>query len=417
MRDDIDREDYYGFDKESDYEKESRRDPSPKRQPIYYEKKNGNNFLVILLSMLLVAAIAGGGVALFLMNRWKSEFKTEVKKELGIPTETAQPQSAETITQPDTGSERLLSSAEIYDMACRQVVGISVEGQGTNFMGISVPVAISGSGFIISPDGYIMTNYHVVEEAQRHGYRLTVCLHSGEVYEAKVVGYDRPNDIAVIKIEHSGLEAVKIGDSDTLLVGQTIFAVGNPLGELAYTMTTGTVSALNRVIQTGNSSGMNVFQIDAAVNRGNSGGPVYDGKGQVVGIVAAKFSKTGVEGLGFAIPINKAMELANQIMTQGYVSGTPYLGISVKPVSPMIADYFQMALGLYVTQVDENSQAYANGIRVGDIVTAFNGERLSSVEQLERLLESRRAGDEVTMELWRLGRAAEISFKLDERKN
>ncbi len=386
-------------------------------------RKKGRGFALILISMLLVAAIAGSVFSFFMLSKWKEEIKTELKEELGISAETVEavetskPEEQEKSEEaPSLKDKKAFEASEIYDMACRQVVGISVEGQTTNFMGMPVPVAISGSGFIISSDGHIMTNYHVIEEAKRNGYRLTACLHSGEVYEATVVGYDRPNDIAVIKIDGSGLDAVKTGDSDSLLVGQKIYAVGNPLGELAYTMTTGTVSALNRIIQTRQSSGMDVFQIDAAVNQGNSGGPVYDQTGAVVGVVAAKYLETGVEGLGFAIPINKAMELAKQIMTQGYVSGTPYLGISVRPVSSTIASYFRMALGLYVTQVDENSQAYLKGIREGDIITRFNGEQLYSEEQLEMLLESCRAGDEVSLVFWRNGKGMEVSFNLDERK-
>lgn len=401
----------------------------PERNSYYeYEqkpsnKKKGRGFAVILISMLLVAAIAGSVFSFFMLSKWKEEIKTELKEELGVSAETVEvvetskpEEQEESEEAPPLKDNKVFEASDIYDMACRQVVGISVEGQTTNFMGMPVPVAISGSGFIISADGHIMTNYHVIEEAQRNGYRLTACLHSGEVYEAAVVGYDRPNDIAVIKIEGSGLDAVKTGDSDSLLVGQKIYAVGNPLGELAYTMTTGTVSALNRVIQTKQSSGMDVFQIDAAVNQGNSGGPVYDQQGAVVGVVAAKYLETGVEGLGFAIPINKAMELAEQIMTQGYVSGTPYLGISVRPVSSTIASYFRMALGLYVTQVDENSQAYLKGIREGDIITRFNGEQVYSEEQLEMLLESCRAGDEVSLVFWRNGKGMEVSFNLDERK-
>lgn len=385
------------------------------------EKSNGRGYALVVIIALIAAIAAGGVSSLFVMNRWKEEVKAELKKELDGYAETEigamTGDSAESKDNQTERKENSLEASDIYDIACRQVVGISVEGNSTNFLGLSVPVAISGSGFIISPEGHIMTNFHVIEEAVIKGYRLTACLHSGEIYEARVVGYDIPNDIAVIKIEAGKLEAVKTGDSDSLLVGEKIYAVGNPLGELAYTMTTGTVSALNRVIQTRRGGGMNVFQIDAAVNQGNSGGPVYDRTGAVVGVVAAKYLDTGVEGLGFAIPINKAMELADQIMTQGYVSGTPYLGISVRPVSSAIASYFRMALGLYVTQVDEDSQAYAQGIREGDIITSFNGEQIYSEEQLKSLLEGCRAGDEVSIVFWRNGKGAEVSFNLDERKN
>ena len=288
--------------------------------------------------------------------------------------------------------------------------GISVEGR-LQLYGMPVPVAISGSGFIIA-DGHIIHHHHVIEEAQKRIQAHCRCARR----DLRGRGSDMTDPtILRLKIEASGSMPSKRATS-TLLVGQKIYAVGNPLGELAYTMTTGTVSALNRVIQTRQSSGMDVFQIDAAVNQGNSGGPVYDQEGAVVGVVAAKYLETGVEGLGFAIPINKAMELAEQIMTQGYVSGTPYLGISVRPVSPMIADYFRMTLGLYVTRVDESSQAYLKGIREGDIVTHFNGEQLYSAEQLERLLEGCRAGDEVTIIFWRFGKGFEVSFNLDERR-
>lgn len=420
MYDEREREKCYSLDDESDFEQGMDRGTAYSGRGGASKREKGSGFTAVFIIVLLLAVIAVGVFSFFMMNKWKDEIKNELREELTASAETLEEgKSDEQVEVEETvhpQTAKTYEASDIYEMACRQVVGISVEGHGTNFMGISVPVAISGSGFIISPEGHIMTNYHVVEEAQRNGYRLTACLHSGEVYEAEVVGYDRPNDIAVIKIEGSGLDAVKIGDSDRLLVGQKIYAVGNPLGELAYTMTTGTVSALNRVIQTRQSGGMNVFQIDAAVNQGNSGGPVYDQQGAVVGVVAAKYLETGVEGLGFAIPINKAMELAEQIMTQGYVSGTPYLGISVRPVSPMIAAYFRMALGLYVTQVDENSEAYAQGIREGDIVTSFNGEQLHSEEQLERLLEGCRAGDEVTLVFWRLGKGTEVSFNLDERR-
>ena len=199
-----------------------------------------------------------------------------------------------------------LNPSEIYNLATGQVVGIRTEVTVTNFFGMTSSGAVSGSGFIISDDGYILTNYHVVEDAYNGRFDIEVMTYDGTKYSASIVGVEPANDLAVLKIEAEGLNAAVFGDSDRLHVGDAVYAVGNPLGELEFSMSTGYVSALDRVINTQESESINMFQIDAAVNEGNSGGPLYTSDGTVVGIVTAKYSSSGVEGLGFAIPINDA---------------------------------------------------------------------------------------------------------------
>ena len=217
-------------------------------------------------------------------------------------------------TAPASPSGTLTGDQIYYDLACQQVVGVNTSFT-TNAFGMSTPRAVSGSGFIISEDGYILTNYHVISYAVVYNGKLTVLTKDGTTYDAKVIGYLESNDIAVIKIDAKGLKPVALGDSDKMLVGEAVYAVGNPLGELEYSMTDGIVSAQDRMITTRDditnaTTSINMFQITAAVNAGNSGGPVYNSRGEVIGIVTAKYADEGIEGLGFAIPINDAVSVA-----------------------------------------------------------------------------------------------------------
>ncbi|MDR0839580.1 MAG: S1C family serine protease, partial [Oscillospiraceae bacterium] len=257
------------------------------------------------------------------------------------------------VPTPVTISGDTLSAQEIYKIASTQVVCVSTEipqkgfGQGGT---------IYGSGFIISEDGYIMTNYHVIEDASLYGYPLTVVMRDGTSYKAKVMGYEADNDIAVIKIDAKSLAPVKIGSSDAMQVGEKIYAVGNPR-KLDYTMTDGIVSALDRDIQVDEYVSIKMFQISAAVNSGNSGGPVYNDRGEVLGIVSAKYASSGTEGLGFAIPIDDAMSIASEIITNGYVTGKAKLGITVRTVDASTAEYYNMVEGAFVNTVEPGSCA------------------------------------------------------------
>lgn len=301
-----------------------------------------------------------------------------------------------------TGSE--LSGADIYSLACKQVVGITTPMTTTNVFGQESSGAVTGSGFVISEDGYIMTNYHVVQYyVEGYSDELSVMFYDETEYSGKVVGYDADNDIAIVKIDATGLSPVTFGSNSGMVVGEKVYAVGNPLGELAYTMTGGMISALDREISTGDSK-INMFQIDAAVNSGNSGGPVYNSKGEVVGVVTAKYSSTGVEGLGFAIPVDDAVNIATQIIENGHVSKAQ-LGVTVVNVSQVVTDtaieYWGLPEGAWVYSVNSGSAADKAGLKPGDIITSVNGTAVTSTDDLKAALKAYAVGDTITLDVFR----------------
>ena len=319
-----------------------------------------------------------------------------------------------TVSYDGAGNE---TAAAIYELAKQQVVGISTTiDYGYNFFGQPTTASVSGSGVIISEDGYILTNYHVIEDARKGGYPVEVMMYDETAYEAEIVGYDEDNDIALLKIDAVGLNAAQLGSSDDLTVGQTVYAVGNPLGELSYTITGGMVSATDRTITTESNVAVNMFQIDAAVNSGNSGGPVYNAAGQVVGIVTAKYSATGVEGIGFAIPISDAAHIANQILEHGYVADKAYLGITCSTVSNSAAQSYNMVVGAYVNSVNEGSAAEKAGLQPDDIITALDGKAVAGSSELTSMIKQYHAGDTAELTVWRNGEEITLSVTFDEKQ-
>ena len=314
-----------------------------------------------------------------------------------------------TLARASTGSE--LSATEIYQLACKQVAGISTTVSGYNMFGQLTSNAVSGTGFIISEDGYILTNNHVVEDARE----VTVKLYDGSEYPAKIVGTEgRDSDVAVLKIEASGLTPVTLGDSDEMEVGENIYVVGNPLGELTYTMTSGIISALDREIATDRNVNVNMFQLDAAVNAGNSGGPVYDTHGRVLGIVTAKYQSTGIEGLGFAIPINDAVEIAKELIDHGYVTGKAYFGIVVTNMSESDAQRYNSKAGVYVTSVTEGSCAEKAGMQQGDVIVELGGKAVKDTTELSSAKKAYKAGDSCEVKVWRSGETLTLMVVFDE---
>ena len=310
-----------------------------------------------------------------------------------------------------------VSAAQIYAQACRQVVGITTDVTYTNYFGMKSSSAVSGSGLIISADGYIVTNYHVIEYAVQQNSTATVILYDGSKYPATIVGTEQANDIAVLKIEAAGLTPVSFGNSDSIHVGDAVYAVGNPLGELEFSMSSGHVSALDRVISTEEGESINMFQIDAAVNPGNSGGPVYNSLGQVIGVVTAKYSSSGIEGLGFAIPVNDVQSIANDLITKGYVTGKAYMGVWLdERYSAMYAQYYNMPLGAYISEVSAGSCAEAAGLQKGDIITRIGGSEIKSYSDLKNVIKSFSAGDSTEIELYRAGESLTVSITFDELK-
>lgn len=310
----------------------------------------------------------------------------------------------------------VLPASQIYQQACEQVVGITTTVTTTNFFGMTTSSPVSGSGFVISEDGYILTNYHVIEYAVQGSSPVTVILHDGTEYEAQIVGKEETNDLAVLKIDAKGLTPVSLGNSDSIQVGDTVYAVGNPLGELEFSMSTGHVSALDRVVSTEESEAINMFQIDAAVNPGNSGGPVYNSRGEVIGVVTAKYSRTDVEGLGFAIPINDAVRIAEDLVTKGYVTGKAYLGVWLdERYSSMVAQYYSMPLGAYINGVEKGSAADKAGLQSGDIITRLGDQTVESYTDLRTAIRQYSAGDSAELVVYRAGESMTITIVFDEK--
>ena len=304
-----------------------------------------------------------------------------------------------------------MTDAEVYAANVNSVVSINTTATaGTNFFGQSVQTASAGSGFVLTADGYIVTNYHVVEDADT----VTVTMYNGDEYDAKYVGGDEDYDIAVIKVEAENLQPVTVGDSDTLNVGDHVRAVGNPLGELTFSMSGGMVSSVNRAINVSGTP-FNMIQTDASINPGNSGGPLFNSYGEVVGIVSAKYSSysnESVEGLGFAIPINDVWSMIEDIMTNGYVTNKPYLGATVGTMTEqMAAQYrYDITSGVFIYSVEEGGAADKAGLRMGDVITKVGDTEVKTMEDLNAAKKQYSAGDTVTMTIDRQGETLTVEI-------
>ena len=315
----------------------------------------------------------------------------------------------------DAAAADTAAGQEVYALATRQVVGVTTEITYTNFFGQISAASVSGTGFIISDDGYILTNNHVIDDARQGGYEVSVLTYDGAEYTADIVGYDAANDIAVLKIDATGLTPVTMGDAGDIVVGRTIYPVGNPLGELNFTMTTGIISATDRAITTDQDNGpINMFQIDAAVNEGNSGGPVYDGDGEVIGVVTAKTSATGVEGLGFAIPIEDAAHIARQLIEYGYVTDRASMGISSYTLPDSVADRYGLVPGAYVTSVQAGGPAAEAGLQERDVITAVDGKTVAGSTELTAIVRGYDVGDTAELTVWRAGETLKLSVTFGE---
>lgn len=275
----------------------------------------------------------------------------------------------------------------------------------------------SGSGIILTSDGYIGTNHHVIQDAINNPDAiLQVVLNDKSVYNAEITGFDSENDLAVVKIDASGLPAAELGDSNELKVGEIAVAIGNPLGlQFAGSVTVGYISALDRNIN-GENTAETLIQTDAAINPGNSGGALLNGKGQVIGITSSKISSTSVEGLNFAIPISFASPIFNDIIRYGYVKDRPATGITGETVSEMMSIWYNIPQGLYVTDVDAGSGAADAGIRTGDIITAVEGSPIKSMSDLKAINKNHSVGDTLTFTVYRNGSEFSVTLTLNEDK-
>ncbi len=300
--------------------------------------------------------------------------------------------------------------SKVAESAAPSVVAITTEVvQKGNFMREAVQQG-AGSGVIISEDGYIITNHHVVEGASN----IKVTLNDNKEYDATLIGSDYTNDVAVIKIDKNDLTVALIGDSDKLKVGEDVIAIGNPLGTLGGTVTEGILSATSREI-TIEDVDMTLLQTSAAVNPGNSGGGLFNTSGQLIGIVNAKISQEGIEGIGFAIPSNKAIEIAEQIIDNGgFASGNYTLGITMINVEDEATaqKYNVNKTGIYVYEVSENSNAQKAGIEAGDLLVSINGTKITDTEKARSLIKDSKKGDTLKIVIERDGKSKTITIEV-----
>jgi len=358
----------------------------------------GGLIALALCFSLLGGCIGAGGVLL------------ATKGSLIAPEE---PQEAENVTVIQEGerekpvvntvsvnTDAQMSVSDVYYANVDSTVGITTSIT-TNYWGYQTTSAASGSGFIITEDGYILTNYHVIEDSSS----VTVSTYDDGVYTADIVGYDIGNDIAVLKIDATGLTPVVLGSSDDLRVGETVVAIGNPLGELTFSLTQGVVSALDREVTFSSGSTMALIQTDAAINSGNSGGALFNLHGEVVGITNAKYSSStsssqaSVDNIGFAIPIDQVRGIVESIIRYGKII-KPYIGVSVATVSTEMQSY-GFPQGAAVKVVNEGSPAQAAGLQINDIITAVDGKSINSSSDLVNVIGRCTPDQVITLSVYR----------------
>ena len=378
-------------------------------------KKTGTGKKILVTALccgLLGGALGAGGTVLGMKTFGGGASSGSVTLYTGSHGETAGSASVVNTSTVNTG--KLMTAAEVYKANVNSTVGIRTSITGTNYWGYQTQAAASGSGFIISKDGYILTNHHVIEDADS----ITVTLYDGKSYDAELVGSDESNDVAVLKIDADGLTPVVLGSSEALSVGDDVVAIGNPLGELTFSLTRGVVSALDRTITT-QSSAMELIQTDCAINSGNSGGALFNMYGEVVGITNSKYSNNGtgeasIDNIAFAIPIDNIRSIVDSLITDGFVS-KPYIGVSLGDLSEDAVSY-GLPQGAAVGAVTEGAPAAEAGLRAGDIITAMNGEAIENSNDIIAKVKKCQAGDEIKLSVYRKGSELEVTVKVAEKK-
>ena len=366
-------------------------------EPPKKKKKGGfGKFIAVGLCCAIIGGAVGGG-GVWAVNRFGGNSTTIY--------EGTRPTA---VSLANVDGKTVLSAEEVYASNLESVVGVN-GNVTTNVWGQTVKNAVSGSGFVISSNdtaSYILTNYHVINGVSD----ITVFFSDGKSYDATLVGGEEENDIAVLKIDQGNLRPVVLGDSDAINVGEDVYAIGNPLGELTFTFTGGYVSAKDRSVTMSDGTVMNMIQTDTAINSGNSGGPLFNEYGQVIGIVSAKLSSSSsseasVEGLGFAIPINDVSSMIQDIMTNGYVSNRAYLGATIGTLNASMAQQYRYDIteGAFVYSVEDGGPADQAGLQLGDVITAIDDTEITSLDDLTAARKSYTAGDTCTLTVYRQG--------------
>lgn len=375
---------------------------------------------LVMVSCMLTAITVGGGLYY--------KFSKDMDNMMNQAAIQSQDSSYE-YNIPDYMNTLLLSGNNTNSITAiakkvgPSIVGIRMITQSPRnwFYGDSSQYVDEGSGIIISSDGYIMTNYHVVQYADpknniSSSTTLEVFLSDDRQATAKFVGGDRKTDLAVIKIDLKKLPAATLGDSSKLEVGELAVAIGNPLGlEFRGSVTAGVISALNRTVNIDNKI-LNLIQTDAAINPGNSGGALVNSKGEVIGINTAKISESGVEGLGFAIPVNEAKPIIDQLIAFGYVKGRPYIGIEGIDITETVSRQYGLPVGVYVYNTTSDGGAAKAGIKRGDVIVSMAGKTVKTIYDIESIMKNYKAGDTVSVTVVRNGKKVKLSLTFEEEK-
>ena len=386
--------------------------PDPNRvpvQPPVQPKKQGffHRAAVKVTALILACAVAGG------LAGWGGAAIAGSGSNSGKTTIQQSDRQPVTVQAKKVDGQTKMDPATVYASVVNSAVSINCSATSTNIFGQQTQTASSGSGFIITEDGYVVTNYHVVSGATS----VQVTLYNGDTYDATVIGGDSDYDVAVLKIEASGLQPVTLGESADVNVGDTVLAIGNPLGELTFSMSQGIVSSCDRAINV-DGTPFNMIQVDCSINPGNSGGPLVNLYGEVVGIVSAKYSSyssTTVEGLGFAIPISDVRSIITDIMENGAVTDKAYMAITAGTMNEQMAAQFNIDVteGVFVYSVVEGGAGEKAGLRLGDVITKMGDKTLTSRQDLSAAMKGYRAGDTVTLTVYRGGQYIEVKLTFD----
>ena len=426
------------------YENEPNDRPRPQPTPMGRgrSRKRSNwlgTFVAILLLVILTCGVVyvtffadihvqrtGNGLLLYFGTRQAQPAETHTVSQSETPAQAETPEadtSSALAAQPaedppsveiesspaapatpasEDGADGALSLQEIYKKCIGSVVSITASAQSGKS---------SGTGIVLSADGYLITNHHVIENAQV----IAVQTSDDRQFQASIIGSDEASDLAVLKVDATDLQPAEFGDSGKLAVGDRVVAIGDPLGaQLRGTMTSGIVSAINRDLEV-NDRTMTLIQTDAALNNGNSGGPLINCYGQVIGINTMKlrsYYSTTAEGLGFAIPMAVAKPILEELMENGYVAGRPAIGISYDTLPLAFRIYYNLPEGVYISAVYDGSDAQAKGVAAGDIITAVNGTRVTSIDELNRVKNQFTAGDSITLTLYNGGNYRDVEVTL-----
>lgn len=390
-------------------------------QPIVKKEKKGTGKRVVstlvALAILLGCCLSTGLIVGGIMQNRNEALKLHFDEKLGLLQDRLE--KLEGVGEgvgPLEKPEGNLSASQIYEQNIQSVVAITCNVNMTSGFGQIIQSTSAGSGFVMTADGYIVTNHHVVDGAQSG--KITVTFEDGTDYPAKFIGSDASSDIALLKIEATGLKPVRIGKSSSLAVGDQVVAIGNALGELSFSLTVGYISGIDRDVNT-DGTVMSMLQTDAAINSGNSGGPLFNARGEVIGINTAKYSGTtssgaSIEGISFAIPMDDVVGMLEDLRDFGYIKGVS-MGVYVTEVDPVAAETYGLPLGVYIKEIISDSPAQKAGLRAKDIITELGGYKIENMNDLTRALRNFEAGQTASITVWRGGTELVLTIVFAEK--